>query len=241
MKSKKQHKKLSEFQNFRLNVFDTVKDQMYGEKELKKFGTSKAVKRWERKARLFDENRRSERKQQREEEQQTAIAVDVRQCGHWDLCDQEPFLNEPYCTFKLKRPVKLKDIEKRLLKNMACRSCEKVVVQKATGRREPPKIPEPKTRECENCGEDFEPKNSNHIYCCVDCRKEANGFSNRVPSRNCEGCGQSFSPRSSNHVYCSAECRRATNGSGGYGQGGNRGNHVPNSTPVGYDPFRQRW
>ena len=63
---------------------------------------------------------------------------------------------------------------------------------------------------CAFCGKTFIIHQSNQIYCCMDCTRQAVRQKHRkvVSSKTCPVCGKQYIPNSGNRKYCSLECQR---------------------------------
>ena len=71
---------------------------------------------------------------------------------------------------------------------------------------------------CLHCGKAFRKYNTQHRYCCGDCRDKANKvmaaerYRKKVPIDamiTCPMCGTAFLPANKNQKYCGVKCRRA--------------------------------
>ncbi len=71
-------------------------------------------------------------------------------------------------------------------------------------------VPMPKP--CAQCGQTFQPKRREQVYCSPQCRGKVNGKKRRVTHRprTCVTCGTIYKPRDAESRFCSVACRATT-------------------------------
>lgn len=71
----------------------------------------------------------------------------------------------------------------------------------------------PVTSRCKRCGDEFAPRNSQHVYCDKQCARQVARDKWRARQvtapAQCRWCNRTFSPRDYRTKFCSPACRRA--------------------------------